>query len=419
MPSSMGDKSALLGQLRIDRGTVPDAPNSGLWRWIAAAVVLVALAGGGWFIFAPPAGLPVHQAVARAVAVSGDAGGQAAAAGSLLDASGYVVALRQATVSGKIIDRVTEVMIEAGQHVDKDEIIARLDDSNISASLEQARAQLAQAQANLEAAKTSFADTAPIYERNKKLVKMGWISSTAFDNSQMNYHATQTGLAVSERQLAVAQKAVVVAEKAEDDTIIRSPFDGVVTVKNAQPGEIVSSQFSGGGGLATIVDMASLEVQVDVSENFISRVHAGQDAVIKLNAYPDWQIPAYVIAIIPTADQSKATVKVRVGFKQRDPKILPQMGARVSFFEDRPKAAVGAAPAPATGVTIPAAAVQANGDTGTVFVIDGDKVERRVVRLGARNADEQTVLAGLQPGSRVAIGDLSTLSDGARIHLEQ
>ncbi len=419
MPSSVGDKSSLLEQLRIDRGTVPDAPRSSLRWWLAGILMLVLAAAGGWFVFLQPTGIAVHVAVARAAAVGDGSGGAAGAGGSLLDASGYVIALRQATVSGKIIDRVSEVLIEAGQHVDKDQIIAKLDDSNIAASLEQARAQVAQAHANLDAAKTNFADTAPIYQRNKKLVAMGWISSTAFDNSQMSYHASQTGLAVSERQLAVAEKAVVVAEKAEEDTIIRSPFDGVVTVKNAQPGEIVSSQFSGGGGLATIVDMASLEVQVDVSENFISRVHADQPAVVKLNAYPDWQIPAYVIAVIPTADQSKATVKVRVGFKQRDTRILPQMGARVSFFEEKPKSVAGN-PAPAiTGVTVPAAAVQGSGDTGTVFVIEGDKVERRVVRLGARNADEQTVLSGLQPGSRIALGDLATLSDGARIHVEQ
>jgi RND family efflux transporter MFP subunit len=418
MPSSVGDKSSLLQQLRIDRETVPDSPKSGLRWWVMGGVALAVLAGGGWFVFAQSAGIPVHVAIARAVAVSDGSGG-AAAGGSLLDASGYVIALRQATVSGKIIDRVSEVLIEAGQHVDKDQIIARLDDSNISASLEQAKAQLAQARANLEAAKTAFTDIGPIYQRNKKLVAAGWISSTAFDNSQSSYHAAQTGLAVSERQVAVAEKVLVVAERAEEDTIVRSPFDGVVTVKNAQPGEIISSQFSGGGGVATIVDMASLEVQVDVSENFISRVHADQPAVIKLNAYPDWQIPAQVIAIIPTADQSKATVKVRVAFKQKDPRILPQMGARVSFFEDQPKVIAGAATPAATGVTVPVDAVQGNGGTGTVFVIDGDHVERRVVRLGARNADEQTVLSGLTPGSRVASGDLATLSDGVRVHVEQ
>jgi RND family efflux transporter MFP subunit len=417
MPPSAGDKSSLLEQLRIDRpAAAPKSSGIALRWWIAGVVALVFLPAG-WFFLSPPVGIPIHVAVARAIAAA-DASGAAAAGGSLLDASGYVVALRQATVSGKIIDRVSEVLIEAGQHVDKDQIIAKLDDSNIAASLEQARAQVEQARANLAAAKTASDDIEPIYQRNKKLVAAGWISSTAFDNSQTSYHAAQTGLAVAERQLTVAEKGLVMAERAEDDTIIRSPFNGVVTVKNAQPGEIVSSQFSGGGGVATIVDMDSLEVQVDVSENFISRVHPDQPAAIKLNAYPDWQIPAQVIAIIPTADQSKATVKVRVAFKQKDPRILPQMGARVSFFEDVPKAAAGT-PAPArAGVMVPAAAVQGSGDVGAVFVIAGDKVERRAVKLGARSADDQTILSGLQPGSQVALGDLSTLSDGATIRVE-
>jgi RND family efflux transporter MFP subunit len=412
----MGDKSSLLEQLRIDR-TQPPKPVGGVRRWWPILpVAVLALMFGAWFVFAGSSGVPVTVAIAQSVV----SGSSESAGGSLLDASGYVVALRQATVSGKIIDRVIDVMIEAGQHVDKDQIIAKLDDSNIAASLEQARAQVNQAKANLDAAKIAFADAEPIYQRNKKLVAAGWISGTAFDTSKSAYHSAQTSLDVAARQVSVAEKGLVVAERAEEDTIIRSPFTGVVTVKNAQPGEIVSSQFSGGGGVATIVDMDSLEVQVDVSENFISRVHAGQPAVIKLNAYPDWQIPASVIAVIPTADQSKATVKVRVAFKQKDDRVLPQMGARVSFFDDSPKAASGnnAVPAPA-GVIVPAAAVQGSGDVGVVFVVDGDKVERRAVRLGARSAGEQTILSGLQAGSRVALGDLTGLSDGARIHVQQ
>ncbi len=415
----MGDKSALLEQLRIDRKDPPAAsPGVKPWLLVGGLVLVIALAGG-WFFLAGPSGIPVQKAVAQAVTIGGANAGGAASGGSLLDASGYVVALRQATVSGKIIARVTEVLIEAGQHVKEGEILARLDDSNILASLEQAKAQVAQANANLAAARTAFADAEPIYQRNKKLVAAGWISRTAFDTSQSSYHSAQTALDVAGQQLIVAEKARVVAERLEEDTVIRSPFTGVVTVKNAQPGETISYQFSGGGGVATIVDMDSLEVQVDVSENFISRVHAGQAAAIKLNAYPDWQIPAYVIAVIPTADQSKATVKVRVGFKEKDDRVLPQMGARVSFFDDAPKPAAGG-PAPAqVGVTVPAAAVVGTGDVGAVYVIDGDRVERRAVKLGARSAQDQTILSGLQPGTAIAMGDLTLLSDGVRIHVQQ
>jgi RND family efflux transporter MFP subunit len=217
----------------------------------------------------------------------------------------------------------------------------------------------------------------------------------------------------------VAKANVTVNQRFEDDTVIRSPFDGVVTVKNAQPGQIVSPQFSGGGGIAQIVDMDSLEVDVDVSENFISRVHAKQSATIMLNAYPDWRIPAEVIAIVPTADRSKATVEVRVGFKQKDPRILPEMGARVSFLAQDPTPSAAASGATISAVLIPSDAVQVNGDSGTVFVVNGSVVQSRVVRLGAQTSTGQTVLSGLDAGATVAIGDFGKLHDGARVKITQ
>ena len=247
----MGDKTALLEQLRIDRAVAPE-PDASPWRWVLLGGLAVVIAiAAGWFLLASPRGVPVHVAVARAVTVTAAVGGGSALGGSTLDASGYVVALRQATVSGKIIARVTAMLIEAGQHVEEGQIIAKLDDSNIAASLEQAKAQVAQAHANYAAAKTALADAEPIYQRNKKLVAAGWISGTAFDTSKSAYHAAQTALDVAEQQAAVAEKALVVAERLEEDTVIRAPFTGVVTVKNAQPGETISYQFSGGGGVAT------------------------------------------------------------------------------------------------------------------------------------------------------------------------
>jgi len=214
-----------------------------------------------------------------------------------------------------------------------------------------------------------------------------------------------------------------IAQRNQDDTIVHAPFSGVVTDKAAQQGEIVSPSSAGGGftrtGICTIVDMDSLEAEVDVSENFIQRVRAGQPATVRLNAYPDWEIPASVIAIIPTADRSKATVKVRVGFKQKDPRILPEMGARVAFL---------AAPAPATassaadaphGIVLPADAVLAQGDTGTVFVIEGNSVTRRSVRLGPRTSDGQVILSGISAGTRVAAGDLTHLTDNAKVSVHE
>jgi RND family efflux transporter MFP subunit len=414
----MDDKAALLDQLRMDRTASPPRRTAGSRRgWLIgiSAVVALGAAAGVWFLASTPGGIPVHTVLAKAIATGV---GGTSTGGSLLDASGYVVALREATVSGKAIYKVTEVLVQEGQAVKQGQVIARLDDTNVSAALEQSKAQLRQLEAVLAAAKLAAADARPIFQRNQTQLAEGLISPQTFDVSKSSYDAAQSSVLIAAGNLAVAEASVDINQRYEDDTIIKAPFDGVVTVKNAQPGEIVSPQFSGGGGIARIVDMDSLEVDVDVSENFITRVHSKQPATIMLNAYPDWQIPAEVIEVIPTADRSKATVKVRIGFKQKDSRIVPEMGARVAFLNDAPLSrSAGSSLAP--GVLVPPEAVQANGDTGTVFVINGDLIERRTVRLGTRNANGQTILAGLKPGASVVIGDLSQLRDKSRVRIVQ
>jgi RND family efflux transporter MFP subunit len=411
----MTDKSELLRQLRIDRDARPTetAPSRRLWWWLAALIaVLIALGAASmlWLHSAAPA---VKVAVARPAA-SG-AGAQSGA--SILDASGYVVARRQATVSAKITGKLSQLFIEEGVQVKEGDIVAKLDDRNASATLLQAKAGVTQAESTVLQAKAAAADITPIYERDRKLAQAGVISTTALEQSKANYDAKQTDVAVAQGNLAVRRAALEIAQRDLDDTIVRAPFTGVVTTKNAQPGEIVSPLSAGGGftrsGICTLVDMDSLEVEVDVSENFISRVKADEPATLKLNAYPDWNIPAYVIAVVPTADRSKATVKVRVGFKSRDPRILPEMGARVSFLS---RAQNPASPS-AGAVVLPPDAVQANegSATGVVYVLHDDTLERREVKLGARSGDALTVLAGLSAGERVAVGDFSKLSDGAHV----
>jgi RND family efflux transporter MFP subunit len=221
----------------------------------------------------------------------------------------------------------------------------------------------------------------------------------------------------------VSRSAVAMAQRAQDDMTVRAPFAGVVTVKAAQAGEMVSPVSAGGGftrtGIGTIVDMDSLEVEVDVSESFINRVKPGQPATIKLNAYPDWEIPAAVIAVVPTADRSKATVKVRVGFKERDARVLPEMGARVSFLADPAKAASSDAAPVSKAWVVPTDAIETSGDTGTVFILKDNTVERRVVRIGARSAEGQVVLSGLSEGDRLAIGDRSALADGTKVQIQE
>ncbi len=431
----MDEKAALLEQLRIDRPPPAPVRTSGGARraliGLGVAVVVLAAAAAAWSCeTARGAAVPVHAASARTVQPN-DAG--APVAGSLLDASGYVVALRDATVSGKSVYKVNEMLVQQGESVKAAQVIARLDDSNVRAGLQEAQAQVAQARAQLAQAKLAADDDRPTYLRQQKELAEGLISQDAFDTTKAGYDAYQATVAVAEQSSGSSTRPLSWSTSAcEDDTVIRAPFDGVVTTTSAQPGQIVSPQFSGGGGVAEVVDMNSLEVDVDVSENFISRVHPGQPATITLDAYPDWHIPAHVIAIIPTADKSKATVAVRVGFKPGDPRVLPQMGARVSFLADASAAGAspadsgsGSAPSPSVAgnaaVAVPSAAVETDSDsssgTGTVFVIDGNTVVGRTVRLGARSGDNQWILSGLDPGASVAIGDFSELHDGVRVRI--
>jgi RND family efflux transporter MFP subunit len=413
------DKSTLLNQLRIDRSEPPPSDGHGKW-WATGIAVIIMAAVGTWYLLRPT-GLPINTAVAQAVP-GGGAGSIGGA--SLLDASGYVVARRRATVSAKVTGKVVEVRLEEGQRIEAGEIIARLDDSNWKAALEQSNAQLQQAEANLSSAKTAFDDAKPIFERSEKQKAAAVISAQSFDEAHAQFDVAHNNLLIAQSALEAARAGVAVAQHNLNDTVIRAPFSGVVTEKAAQPGEMVSPISAGGGftrtGIGTIVDMDSLEVEVDVSENFINRVRPQQPVVIKLNAYPDWDIPGSVIATIPTADRAKATVKVRIAIKQKDPRIIPEMGARVSFLEEKEPEAAGAGKTSAPpGVIVPSEAVAASGDSSIVYVVHDSSVERRAVRLGAKTATGQIVIAGLTAGTTVAVGDLAKLSDGARVRIEK
>ncbi|HWM61962.1 MAG TPA: efflux RND transporter periplasmic adaptor subunit [Rhizomicrobium sp.] len=394
------DKSSLLASLKIERGA-PVKRRGGPSPLLigAAAVAVVAIAAAAWF-FWPDGRIPVHV-------ITASAEGSGGTAGSGLDASGYVVARRKATLSAKILGKLTEVNFEEGQLVKAGDIVARLDDTNYAAALHQAEAQAIQAKAALD-------NAAPIYIRYQSLKTQGAISTDAVANQRALYDAARTGYSVSQAQVAFAQSNL-------RDTLVRAPFDGVVTVKVAQVGEVVAPQASGGGdtrtGIVTIVDMNSLEVQVDVSENYIERVEVGGAATIHLDAYPDWDIPGSVIAIIPTADQSKGTVAVRIAIKAKDSRILPQMAARVSFLTAPPEK--GAVQAVAR-VSVPPGAVLANGKTGTVFLIGADGViEKRDVALGLKTAQAVTILSGISAGDQLAGDNLDKLHDGDKVKIQE
>jgi RND family efflux transporter MFP subunit len=403
------DTSELLKQLRIDRdGGRPRRSRRRLVVLAAAAVaalgVLLWLALG-W-------GAPtVRTAVARAASAPG--------AGSVLDASGYVTARRQATVSAKITGKVVEVRIEEGMRVREGQVLARLDDTEARAQVGLARAQLAAARAQDDEIQAQLAQAERDYTRQRELFDRQLVSAQAMDAARAQRDTLRARLASNEQQVRVASEALRVAEVQLDNTIIRAPFSGVVTAKTAQPGETISPISAGGGftrtGIGTIVDMDSLEIQVDVNEAFINRVTPEQPVEATLNAYPDWKIPGSVIAIIPTADRSKATVKVRIAIKTKDSRIVPDMGVRVAFLGPE-----GARPGPAVepAVLVPAEAVRTAGETSEVFVYAGGKVARRTVTVGQAVGGEREVRTGVQPGERVVVSPPAGLEDGDAVKLE-
>ncbi len=414
------DKSELLNQLRIDRSgsAEPDTARPA-WRSVALVAVLVAAAAIAWIVLSRVDAVTVKVAVAQPVASASDA---AAPEATVVEASGYVVARRQANIAPKIAGRLEQLSIEEGAHVESGAILAKLDDSNIQAALRQAQGGLKLAEANLAQAKLSFENGAVIFSREREQAADGLISPQALQTQKAQYDVLRTSVAISEGNLAVAQGAMAVAQQDLADTVVRAPFSGVITSRAAQPGEIVSPISAGAGtirtGIGTLVDMDSLEVEVDVNENFINKLHAGQAATMTLDSYSDWKIPARIVAIVPTASRSKGTVKVRVGFNVKDPRIVPEMGVHVSFLNAEPVTPRQVA-AVEKGVTLPAESVQvgAADHAASVYVINGSTVHHRDVLLGPRGSQGQVVLSGLSVGDRVAASNLDKLRDGMAVRV--
>ena len=404
----MDDKSALLGSLKIDREPIGEAPSSSR-KWLLIALLLGAAALAIGLFLRPAAAIEIQAATARPP----DTG----AAVSVLDASGYVVARRRATVSSKVTGKVVELLIEEGSRVEEGQVLARIDDSNIRTQLELSRAQLEASRAQLAEVRVQLAEAERQLRRSSELAQRQLVSQSALDTAQASVDGLRARLESTQRNVTVSQSAVAVQAQQLDDTVVRAPFAGVITVKNAQPGEMISPLSAGGDGtrtgIGTLVDMESLEVEVDVNENFINRVQPNQAAETALNAYPDWKIPSSVIAVIPTADRSKATVKVRIRLDVRDPRVIPDMGARVRFLA--PPSANPAKAAATPSVLVPAEALVRDGDLASVFLVLGQTVERRAVELGEERDGMVEVRAGLVGGELLATSQLSALADGRRV----
>jgi HlyD family secretion protein len=393
-----------LDDLRIERGLKPDSP----WRVLPvtiAIVVLVLAAAVVWWLMRPAA-IEVRTAPAREVT---SAGGDR----TVLNASGYVTARRDATVSSKITGKVTEVLVEEGMGVKEGQILARLDDTNVKASLLLARAQEASAQAGLEETRVRLREAEQELQRQTDLAKARVATPADYDHAAAAALAYKARLEQQQAEAAVTGRTVAIWQQQLEDTIIRAPFDGIVTSKNAQPGEMISPMSSGGftrTGICTIVDMESLEIEIDVNESYINRVEPGQPVEATLDAYADWKIPCKVIAIIPTADRQKSTVRVRVGFGKLDPRILPEMAVKVAFRETG-----GAGAAPRRTVLVPKAAVQQQEGRDVVMVVQAGRAERRAVTVGGIGANEIEISAGVAAGERVVVDGPKDLTNGAAL----
>ncbi len=407
------DKSDLLKELRIENHHRDDHAGGSRWPWIVAGIVLLLVLGGAgaWYFLLGAKSFEVETATATAPSAGG---GDA----PVLQATGYVTARRQATVSAQITGTLTDVLIEEGDHVEQGQVLAHLESTAQQASLAQAQAQVRAAQAQLAQLQSQLVQNQRDLKRAEDLVGRKLVSTQSVELARTQVDSQAAAVLAERKQIELAEAGVRGAQIQLDYATVRAPFAGVIIAKSAQVGEIVSPFSAGGGftrtGVGTIVDMDSLEVEVDVNESYINRVEPKQPAQAVLDAYPDWKIPAHVIAIIPTADKSKATVKVRIAIEQKDPRILPDMGARVSFLEEAPKANTP----PPKGVLVPASSIVQRDSKSVVFVVDAEHARMKAVTPGQTYSDLRLV-EGIGAGARVVKTPPAELTDGAKVVLSE
>ncbi|MEZ5416442.1 MAG: efflux RND transporter periplasmic adaptor subunit [Vicinamibacterales bacterium] len=395
-----------LSALRIERAPL-DTSRRPWGKRIAWLAVLALAAGGAWQW--------THRVVPIDVEVAAVTQRAVGAQASVLNASGYVTARRRATVSSKVTGKVVEVNVEEGMAVRQGQVLARLDDSTARAALALAEAQLEAARRAVPEVEVRLDEARLVQGRRERLAKDGLVTTAEIDAANAEVNSLVARIAAQREQVRVAEQQVALQRTALDDMVIRAPFSGVAISKDAQPGEMVSPVSAGGGftrtGICTIVDMQSLEVEVDVNESYINRVSSGQPVSAVLDAYPDWPIAARVITTVPAADRQKATVLVRIGFTALDPRILPDMGVKVTFLREEDTAAAATRPV----ALVPRGAVRADGGASFVFVVKGQTVERRAVQTAGTDGDRLEVTAGLATGDRVVVAPPPALVEGAVI----
>ena len=398
-----------LASLRIDKSARGGGSRGAL---IVVVILLLAVVAGViyWTRREPIMEIRTAEAAVRS--------GAAGAPNAVLNASGYVTARRRATVSSKVTGKVMEIFVEEGKAVRQGQVLARLDDSQLRAMLNVDQAQLNAAKRATAENEARLREAELTLGRRQQLVKEKVISRAELDSAEAEVEALKARIALAQQQVEVAGTQIAARQTDLADMVVRAPFDGIAISKDAQPGEMISPVSAGGGftrtGICTIVDMSSLEVEVDVSESYINRVKSGQPVEVLLDAYPEWRIPSKVITTVPAADRQKATVRVRIGFDQLDPRILPDMSVKVSFLDEKPEpVAAGAAARPR--LLVPKGAVRTVDGTAIVFVVRAERAERRAVKTGANDGDLVEVISGLTAGDRVVTEGAATLADGARV----
>ena len=378
----MAEREDLLNNLKIDRSKAPAEDQSFLRKLILFGAAVVIVGVFSWVFLSEDELKEVTTFTVKSLQMSDSS------ATSILDASGYVVARRRATVSSKMTGKVMKVFIEEGMYVEEGQLLAQLDDSTMIADLNYSQSQLNEAKR--------------VLRRTKELAKEELASQASLDAAR----AAVEGL----------EALNAVREQVVQDMKILAPFSGVVVYKAAQPGEMISPVSAGGGftntGICTIVDMDSLEVEVDVNESFINRVKPGQPVITNLNAYPKWDIPSEVIAIIPTADRNKATVKVRIALLEKDERVLPDMGSRVSFLR---KIETKTEQTPKEGVMIPIAAISISDNKSTVQALNENRIVLTEIEVAEETANYARVIRGLESGIKVVARFDDDLEDGQKV----
>jgi HlyD family secretion protein len=414
MATPLGSPQHDLGSLRIHEGQRKGSKlGKGLAIFFGGLVILAGIAGGVYAFWN-------QKPLVEVTTVRNPAG--AGGREALLNASGYVTPRRRATIAAKITGRVTGVFFDEGTRVQEGQLLAMLDDSDVKKALDSANADRDSSQAAIADWQVQLRNAQIVLRRADQLQKAGVQTQEQLDNALTSADSLQAKIDLAKAQVAASQARILEAQQAVDNCTIKAPFAGIVVSKDAQVGEMVSPISAGGGftrtGIATIVDMNSNEIEVDVNESYIARVKDGQHVTAILDAYPDWEIPSHVRTIIPTADRQKATVKVRISFDKLDPRILPDMGIKVTFLGEKPKQEPGGKAAAALPL-IPQNAVHDDSGKKVVFLLKDDRIERRAVTLGGTRGSDTEVLAGLVAGDTIVVNGPPDLHDGQTVAVKR